>query len=154
MNGVLDIRLVNSLPEIRRLAEVIEAFGVTHGVPDRVIFNLNLALDEILSNVIEYALADDTVHEILVRLTITDTALKAEVIDDGPPYDPTLLPDPDTSLSIEDRPVGGLGVYFAKRMMDRLEYCRDEGANRLTMIRLIDRGEDLPVAASPSRLTE
>ncbi len=147
MSRALEIRLENRLPEISRLAELVESFGAGHGVPDRAIFNLNLALDEILTNIIEYAFPDGGEHGILVRLALEGGALRAEVIDDGPPYDPTLHPDPDTSLSVEERPIGGLGVYFAKRMMDRVEYHRDEGANRLTLVRLLGRDRNDDAAA-------
>ncbi len=137
MTNALDIRLENRLPEIHRLATLVEAFGATHDIPARTIFNLNLALDEVLTNIIDYAYPDNATHEILVRLTLAEATLRAEVVDDGPPYDPTRQPDPDTSLAVEDRPIGGLGIYFAKRMMDRLEYYRHEGANHLTMVRLM-----------------
>lgn len=142
MTSALEIGLANSLPEISRLAELIESFGAEHGVPERAIFNLNLALDEILTNIIEYAFPDGGAHQILVRLALDEWALRAEVIDDGSPYDPTARPDPDTTLSLEERPIGGLGVYFAKRMMDRVEYHRDGGRNRLTLVRLIDQDQD------------
>ena len=149
MRHTLEIRLANRLPEIARLAELIEAFGAEHGVPERAVFNLTLSLDESLTNVIEYAFPDGGEHEILVRLSLDEMALQAEVTDDGPPYDPTLRPDPDTSLSVEDRPIGGLGVYFAKRMMDRVEYRRDPGANRLTLVRLIDQDRHDGADAGP-----
>ena len=146
MHHVLEISLENQLPEIPRLAELIEAFGAEHGVPDRAVFNLNLALDEILTNVIEYAFPDGGSHQILIRLVLDDSALLAEVIDGGSPYDPTARPDPDISLSVEERPIGGLGVYFAKRMMDRVEYHRDAGRNRLTLVRLLDQDHDRKIA--------
>ena len=146
MTRVLEIRLESSLAEIPRLAELVETFGAEHGVPDRAIFNLNLALDEILTNVIEYAFPDGGAPEILVRLALDEAALQAEVIDDGTPYDPTARPDPDISLSVDERPIGGLGVYFAKRMMDRVEYHRDDGRNRLTLVRLLDQDHDRKIA--------
>ncbi|MEI7609252.1 MAG: ATP-binding protein [Rhodospirillaceae bacterium] len=146
MSRVLEVTLENTLPEIPRLAELIEAFGDENGVPARAVFNLNLALDEILTNVVEYAFPDDGRHEILIRLILDELALIAEVIDDGIAYDPTTRPDPDTSLSLEDRPIGGLGVYFAKRMMDRVEYHRDGTRNRLTLVRLLDQDHDCKLA--------
>ena len=149
MSPALEIRLENRLPEIPRLAEIVEAFGAEHRLPERAIFNLNLVLDEILTNVIEYAFPDQGAHEILVRLALDGNALWAEVTDDGIPYDPTTRPDPDVSLPLEERPIGGLGVYFAKRMMDRVEYRRDETTNRLTLVRLIDQDHDLTIAGDP-----
>lgn len=138
MSTALDVRLRNELPEIHRLAEIVEEFGDLHGVPAKVVFNLNLALDELLTNVIDYAFPDEGAHEILVHLSLEDGMIGAEVIDDGVAYDPTARPDPDTSLSVEDRPIGGLGIHFVKRMMDRVEYVRDGNRNRLALWKRLD----------------
>ena len=140
MTEPLDIRLKNELPEIHRLAELVEEFGDAYRIPARAVFNLNLVLDEVLTNVIEYAFTDGGEHEILVRLSLGGGTLGAEVVDDGVAYDPTARPEPDTSLSIEDRPIGGLGIHFARRMMDRVEYVRDGNLNRLALWKRIDLG--------------
>ena len=98
MTSALEIGLANSLPEISRLAELIESFGAEHGVPERAIFNLNLALDEILTNIIEYAFPDGGAHQILVRLALDEWALRAEVIDDGSPEELANRPGPYRDL--------------------------------------------------------
>ncbi|MEI6986277.1 MAG: ATP-binding protein [Rhodospirillaceae bacterium] len=141
-----EIRLRNHLTEIKRLAETIEAFGETHGLPAPTIFKLTLVLDELVNNVIDYAFADDGEHEILILLGIVGDMVMAEVVDDGMPYDPTQKPDPDTTLSIEERPVGGLGIFFAKRMMDRVEYQRNDGHNRLMLAKRIGLGDNTETA--------
>ena len=135
--NTMEIRLENQLTEIQRLAEIVEAFGLTHHLPPTVVFKLNLALDEVLTNVIEYGYEDGARHEILVVLALTDGMMTAEVVDDGRPYDPTRTPEPDLTLSLEERPIGGLGIYFARRMMDRVEYRRDGSLNRLCLTRQI-----------------
>jgi anti-sigma regulatory factor (Ser/Thr protein kinase) len=139
--AALEIHLDNRLEEIRRLAERIDGYCEDHALPTQVGFHLNLALDEILTNVIQYAYEDAERHTILVRLALEDGAVSAEVVDDGRPYDPTAAADPDTSLEIEDRPIGGLGIFFVKRVMDRLDYVRDGPFNRLRMVRRLDRTE-------------
>ena len=142
MSAALDISLSNRLPEIHRIAELVEDFGEAHGLPARAVFNLNLALDEVLTNVIEYGYPDAGDHEIIIRLGLADGMVRAEVIDDGAAHDPTLREDPDITLSLDQRPIGGLGIFFAKRMMDRIEYVRDGNLNRLTLWRRIDRGSE------------
>ncbi|MEI8393650.1 MAG: ATP-binding protein [Rhodospirillaceae bacterium] len=142
MSAVLELRLANRLSEIRRVAERIESFCAIGGVPESVIFKLNLALDEVLTNIIDYAYDEEGEHEIILRVVLVREILSAEVVDDGRPYDPTLTPDPDTGLSLDDRPIGGLGIYFAKRMMDRVVYVRDGNRNRLTLSKSTGKGAD------------
>ncbi len=133
MTETVTLRLANRLSEIPVLAERVEAVAAAHGLPPGVIFKLNLVLDEVLTNVIDYAYQDDQPHEIQVVLAVDGDGVVAEVIDDGRAYDPTATPDPDITLGIEERPIGGLGIFFAKRMMDRVEYRRDGAFNRLLL---------------------
>ncbi|CAK0747361.1 serine/threonine-protein kinase RsbW [Azospirillaceae bacterium] len=142
-----ELRIASRLEEIPRLTDWIEAFCDDHALPPRVGFHFTLALDEILTNVIEYAYddaaGDAAGHTILVRLELEPGpdggVVAAEIIDDGRAYDPTSVPDPDTTLGIEDRPIGGLGIFFVRQMMDTTEYVRDGELNRLRIARRVNR---------------
>jgi len=130
----LDICLRNDLADIRSLASQVERFGATHGVPSGAIFNLNLALDELLTNTVSYGYDDDGIHAILVTLTLEDNTLTAEIEDDGRPFDPLSdAPEPDLDSDIEDRSIGGLGTYFVKAFMDDVSYFRDGNKNRIIL---------------------
>ena len=112
------VTLVNQGAEIERLAAIVDEFCEHHDGPPDLAFKLNLALDEVLTNIIDYAYDDAGPHTIEVVLSASADEIGAEVIDDGRPYDPLQAGDPDITLGIEERPVGGLGVFFVKRMME------------------------------------
>lgn len=133
MSAELTVRLANRLEEIGRLATIVETFGATHGLSEGVIFALNLSLDEVVTNVISYAFADVQEHAIEVRLSLDAGILRAEVIDDGQPFNPIEVPPPDLDAPIEERRIGGLGVHIVREMMDELEYRREGGRNVLTL---------------------
>lgn len=139
MTGSLDLRLANDLAEIPRLAETVEEFFDAQGLPPKLAFNFNLALDELLTNVISYAFEPGTAHEIAVRLTVADGQVTAELEDDGPAFDPlTEAQAPVLDGDIDDRPIGGLGIHFVKTMMDDVRYERHGDRNRLTLSKRAD----------------
>ena len=129
----LTLRLNNRLDEIARMAVAVEAFGAAHHLTDEVIFAFNLSLDEVVTNVISYAFADVQDHAIDVRLWLDGDVLFAEVSDDGRPFDPIEVPPPNIDAPIEERRIGGLGVYLVREMMDTLEYAREGGRNVLRL---------------------
>lgn len=130
---VLTLRLPNRLAAIGEAAVEIERFCEAHGVPPAAIGHLNLALDEVMTNTIEYAWPGGGDHEMALTLTIGDGAVVAEVSDDGLAFDPLKVPPPDLDSDLDSRPIGGLGVHFVKTLMDDVAYRRDGGRNVLTM---------------------
>ena len=129
----LTLRLINRLDEIERMAVAVEAFGAAHHLTDEVIFAFNLSLDEVVTNVISYAFADVQDHTIDVRLRLDGDVLRAEISDDGRPFDPIEVPPPNIDAPIEERRIGGLGVYLVREMMDTVEYAREGGRNVLRL---------------------
>jgi anti-sigma regulatory factor (Ser/Thr protein kinase) len=133
----VSVTLVNRRAEIERLAHAVEAFGRTHALPDSVVFSLNLALDEIVSNIIRYAYDDGAKHEILVGLALEDGVVRVEIQDAGRAFNPLDVPPVDLTAAAEDRPVGGLGLHLVRSLMDGLEYRREDGRNVLTMTKTV-----------------
>jgi anti-sigma regulatory factor (Ser/Thr protein kinase) len=127
------IRLANDLAELERVAGLVERFGAEHGLPEHAVFEINLALDEVLTNVISYGHDDGGRHEIEVRLAAGRGEVAIEVTDDGRPFDPLSAPEPATDVPLAERPVGGLGIHMVRKLMDRIEYRRDGARNVLTM---------------------
>ena len=128
------LTLKNDLTELARIAEEIESHGVSRGWPARWIMNLNVALDELITNTVSYGYQDTDEHEIRVTLTERNGALVAVVEDDGMAFDPfTAAPAPDLEAGVEERPIGGLGVYFVKTLMDEVAYERVDNCNRITL---------------------
>lgn len=133
---VRDLTLSNDLADIARLAEAIEAFGDECGLSVGDVYKLNLALDELLTNLISYAYPDGQRHAIALHLAFADGRLTAELSDDAAPFDPlTQAAAPVLDGSLDDRPIGGLGLHFVRTLMDEVSYRRDGAQNRLTLVK-------------------
>ena len=130
-----NLTIENRIEELRRLAALVEEFGAEENWPPDLIFQVNLVLEEVAINVINFG-HDGSLHEIEIALTSELDALTIEVIDNGRAFDPTKdATVPDVTLPIEERPVGGLGVYLVRTMMDEMRYRREEGRNHLTLVK-------------------
>ncbi|WP_291718480.1 SpoIIE family protein phosphatase [Magnetospirillum sp. 64-120] len=130
----MEVTIANDLAELERLAGLVDEFVERHGLPDRISFNLNLCLDELITNIVSYGYDDSHHHDIHVRFSLDNGCLMTEIIDDGKEYNPfTDAPEPDLALEVDDRPIGGLGVFLVKEFMDRTDYRRDGGKNVVTL---------------------
>jgi serine/threonine-protein kinase RsbW len=130
---VFTLRLPNKLAAIGEAADEIAGFCAARGVPQAAIGNLNLALDEAMTNTIEYGWPDGGDHELALTVLVGDGAVVAEISDDGRAFNPLEVPPPDLESDLESRLVGGLGVHFMKTLMDDVAYRREGGRNVLTM---------------------
>ena len=131
----LVLTLKNNLSELARITEEIGSHGESRGWPSKWVMNLDLSLDELITNTINYSYQDTGEHEIRITLTEADGSLVVVLEDDGVEFDPfTDAPDPDLDSDVEERPIGGLGVYFVKTLMDEVAYERFDGRNRITLI--------------------
>jgi len=130
---VVSISLLNHRREVERLAGLVEQFGEAHRLATDDINGINLLLDEIVINIISHGYDDEREHQILVTLALENGVLAIRVEDDGRPFNPLDVPGPNLDLPIEERPIGGLGVYIARSIADQMDYRRDAGRNVLTM---------------------
>jgi anti-sigma regulatory factor (Ser/Thr protein kinase) len=129
----IELRIGNRIAEMKTVAEGVNKFGADHALPKSVLNDVNVALDEILNNTINYGYLDDKRHEIVVSLSLAHGELVAEVRDDGMPFNPLEAPGPDLSGGRHERRVGGIGVHLVRSLMDDIEYARSDGSNRLRM---------------------
>ncbi len=131
--GILDytttIILKNDLAEIRKLEKAVSTFWEENDLPPGSIFDVDLILEEIIVNTISYGFDDKKEHHIIVRFGLRDETLLLRVEDDARPFNPLESADPDIQESIEDRPIGGLGIYLIRNLTDRLDYKRENGKN-------------------------
>ncbi len=134
----LEYRLKNELDEIQTLAEAIKMFAETHNIPDRIAFQVNLSLDELLTNTISYGFPEGGEHVISVRIAFQGEVLVIETRDDGLAFNPLENAEPDTSQGIEERSIGGLGIHLVRNLMDEIEYRREENQNILVLKKLIE----------------
>ena len=131
----LRLSLKNDLSELARVAEALESLGASRDWPAKWIVNLNLSLDELITNIVSYGYRDTGEHEIRVTLTERDGSAVVVLEDDGIAFDPfTAAPAPDLDAGVEERRIGGLGVYFVKTLMDEVAYERVDGCNRITLV--------------------
>jgi anti-sigma regulatory factor (Ser/Thr protein kinase) len=129
---LLEFKIANDLAALPRVATDLEAFCGRHGVPNRDVNRFNLALEEVLTNVIFYGFPDGGRHEIDVSVRYRDNALQATVSDDGVPFDPLAQPAPDIGAPAEQRAVGGLGIHLVRELSETIDYRRDGMRNVLT----------------------
>jgi anti-sigma regulatory factor (Ser/Thr protein kinase) len=134
----LTIAIKNDLAEIGRVSRIVTDFVTRNRLPAKLAFDLNLSLDEILTNIISYGYEGDGERQIDIRCTLAEDGVTVEVEDDGRPFNPIETPEPDLSALLEDRPIGGLGVHLVRQLMDQLEYRRLERKNLLIMKRRIE----------------
>lgn len=133
-----EMRIDNQVSELERLVQGIATFARSHAVPDEIVTQVTLAVDEVVTNVIEHGYEGTDPRPIVVRLSLEDGRLTVEVEDEGCPFNPLEAPLPDVTLPLEERSIGGLGILLTQRMMDGLEYARVGGKNVLTMEKRID----------------
>ena len=133
MNTSISMILKNQPSEITRLHDILLEFGRTRSIPESVVSSLNLALEEIIINIMSYGHPDTQEHDILFRVRLEGGELIAEVEDDGIPFNPLDAPNPDVTLPIDDRPIGGLGIHLTKKMVDGIAYSQRDGKNVLRL---------------------
>ena len=127
------VELKNDLREIERLARIADDFGRRHRLNAETSHNVKVALDEILTNIISYAYDDAKEHIIVIRLSLDQETWTVEVEDDGRPFNPLNAPEPDTKQLLGERPIGGLGIHLVRKLIDELEYRRQNDRNILVM---------------------
>lgn len=128
---MLETIMANDLAEIGRVADLVETFGERHGLTRAVVHDVQVCLDEILSNIVKHAFSDDAHHAIDIRIAVSGGQVVIEVADDGRPFDPVLFAEATPRGPPRRRKAGGVGIYFIKRLMDELTYRREGSLNRL-----------------------
>ncbi len=138
MNKDITLELKNDLSELGRLSQEITEYCESSGHSQQILFALNLSLEEVVANIMSYGYEDDHEHIIVVRIVRIDGGLEIEVEDDGKAFNPLEQEPPDLDASIEERPIGGLGIHLVRHYMDALEYRRENNRNILSMKKNID----------------
>lgn len=129
-----ELRLEPLLSEVPRLIEWVEARCAASGVGREIAMKLALVLEEAVANAINHGLPGaPPPHRLAVRLGIDADAVAAEIIDNGRPFDPTAVSDPDLTSSLEERQLGGLGIHLMRALMDDLDYRRSGDVNILRL---------------------
>ena len=130
--------LGNRVEEIPCLAEFVETICESAGVSHSLMMNLDLALEEAVTNVMLYAYPEGTTGQVEVECMSEDGLLTFQIRDAGAPFDPTQQADADVTLGVQERPIGGLGIFLVRQIMDEVRYERKNDKNVLTLVKRIE----------------
>lgn len=132
-----ELHLHNDILEIPLLGEWTEQICEKHDVTPAKMFQLNLALEEAVVNVMKYAFPDGRQHDILLTNNAEEnaegTTMTFKLVDNGVEFNPLQEKTPDITLPAEAREIGGLGIFLVQQMMENVEYKREDNKNILTM---------------------
>jgi anti-sigma regulatory factor (Ser/Thr protein kinase) len=119
--------------ELLKIEPFTADFAAAAGVSDKDLFALQIVVEELVTNVVDYGQVPAGEHAARVDLEVQDGVLTIVITDRGKEYNPLLREDPDVTLPAEERPIGGLGVHFCKKLTDSQEYARRDGRNVLVL---------------------
>jgi anti-sigma regulatory factor (Ser/Thr protein kinase) len=135
MRAEFRLTIKNLLEEIPPATELAAGWLVSRGVTEHHTHFARLVIDEVVSNCVKYGYPDSSLHHIEIELAHDGENIRVAIIDDGHPFNPLEHPEPDTSLPVEQRDIGGLGIHLLRKMADRIQYERIDGRNRLTLLK-------------------
>ena len=139
MRILLNIKLPAKLENLGRWMEAVSECAREQGFDQKKTGRIELALEEALVNICNYAYPEEP-GDVEVNCQEDDSRFIIEIIDSGNPFDMTSLPAPDLPSSIEERKIGGLGIFLIKKMVDEVRYRREGNFNILKLT--IKRGEE------------
>lgn len=126
-----EITVHTDLENLDKVTAFVESALESYNPSMKVQMQLNVAIDELFSNIVHYSKSADAT--IQVEVQNDPKQVKLTFIDSGVPYNPLIKADPDITLSAEERQIGGLGIFLVKKTMDGMEYQRVDNKNQLTI---------------------
>ena len=129
----LSFELSNDLSELDTLEEKLDEFCQKLGVTTKCFCEINLALEELFTNIISYGFSDKADHCIKFTLSYIGKTVTMRIEDDGEPFNPMEESSPDIKCPLEQRKIGGLGIHLIKNVMDDVIYKRQKDKNLLIL---------------------
>lgn len=134
MTSRIDLKVETKPEELQRIFAEVEKLAEEENWSPALTFKTNLVLEEFGLNIMNYGF-DEGIHTFNISLTSTPDQITIEFVDDGRPFNPLEdTKDPVTEGGVEDRPIGGLGIYFVMEMTDDFQYRREDAKNHSTMV--------------------
>ena len=132
-----ELKLDATIENLNTVSSFLEEIMEEHGVPMKVQMQLAVAVEEIYVNIAHYSYPVEGGGKAKVTVDFPDDGrnMVIQFMDSGTPYDPLKKPDPDITLSADDRPIGGLGIFMVKKTMDDMSYVYENGCNILTLVK-------------------
>jgi anti-sigma regulatory factor (Ser/Thr protein kinase) len=127
------VKIKNNIEEISRVCDKVREFCAENNISDEKYHDIVLILDEVVTNVINYAYPDGNEHVFALKINKEGEHIAIKLIDNGIPFDPLVRADPDVDSSIEERQIGGLGIFIVKQLSEVVEYSRIDDQNQLNI---------------------
>ena len=131
--GKFSFQLQNNLAELDKLYQQLKQFGESVGISKKCLFEINLALDELFTNSVNYGFKDNREHRIVFTLWCENQRINIRIEDDGIQFDPVQAAAPKTHPMVEKCEIGGLGIHLTKKIMDHISYQRCNNRNIVTI---------------------
>jgi anti-sigma regulatory factor (Ser/Thr protein kinase) len=129
----------NKHGELEELLGKIDKLSRKWSIPDDDAYKVGLAMDELITNTINYGYDNNDEHEIEINFTLLNNEVDMVISDDGREFDPLTAPEPDLTSDIDSRKIGGLGIFFVKKFMDEIKYSRENEKNILILKKKFSR---------------
>jgi len=129
------ISIENKIENLTIVAGFVENFGEDNKLDNKIVFDLNLVLDELVTNIIHYAYDDNDKHLINISLEKKENEIEIKIIDDGKKFNPLQKEEADINLSLEEREIGGLGIHIVRHKTDNISYERKNNQNILSLFK-------------------
>lgn len=142
IEGQLNLTVDRKLPELIRVNREITAFMEQYPVSEDCRFDVLVSVEEMVSNIIRHGAAG-TQSPITLRARMTSEAMEIQLEDEGPAFNPLAHPQPRFDLPLQERSLGGLGIFIVRQLMNTVHYERRNGNNCFTMARRLD-GPGMP----------
>ena len=134
----VELDLSPDLESIAELADAVDTFSEDQNLSDKVRFQLNLVLEELVTNIVSHADFGDNAGRIQILISLDANVLQVCVSDNGAPFDPvTEPPEPDLDSTLEERRVGGLGIHLVKSFTQQVSYHRHGEKNETRFVKHI-----------------
>ncbi len=132
-----NILINNNLSEIERLSKAVAEFGEKNNLSSEVIYDVRLALEEVVSNIINYGFEDNYEHQISIEMNLQGETLTMKIKDDGKPFNPLEVKSTNLDKPFDEREIGGMGIHIVRKLMDKILYKREEGNNVLQLTKYL-----------------
>jgi len=140
-NAGVEAKFPNSLAALERLHSVIGQFCRRRDIHPDTEFKIDLALEEVFTNIVRHGYDDSRSHEIVIRLQSDRERVRISVEDDGRHFNPLLAPEVDINAALAERRAGGLGIHLVRRLLDQVRYQRLPAGNRLILVKRLQKEE-------------
>lgn len=134
-----NITIENKISSLNEIASFVEQFGAENNLLQKDIFELNLILDELITNTINYGYSDSEIHTIEISIEIENSNFLIKIIDDGKEFNPIERENADINAELADRKIGGLGIYLVKQKIDNITYQRISNKNVLNIVKKVSQ---------------